>query len=230
MKRNKNLYVMSDIHNDYHNFKKMIRKINFGKDDKLYILGDIFDRSQNPQPVELYFEILKYDNMVCLKGNHDNWLAEHIYDDIQSKSKTKYYYNTYDILRKRLPEYDCLELTKWIIRQPLQEEIECNGTHFLLAHAATSFEEKLSNYFLMGDDAFFESHGVYGYISIVGHTPTETLRFRFNQLDSWNHKKNFSIWYSPDNQIIDIDCGNGYRNEGGRLGCLRLNDFKEFYV
>ncbi len=35
---------------------------------------------------------------------------------------------------------------------------------------------------------------------------------------------------NKDKSIIDIDCGAGYPKEGGCLGCLRLNDMREFYV
>lgn len=66
------IYCMSDIHNDYDSFREMLEKINFSKEDKLYINGDIFDRGY--KPVELYFEILKYqyrNNITCIRGNHD---------------------------------------------------------------------------------------------------------------------------------------------------------------
>ncbi|WP_455810217.1 metallophosphoesterase, partial [Clostridium butyricum] len=42
-------YVMSDIHGCYAEFIEMLQKINFGDDDELYVLGDIFDRG--PQPL-----------------------------------------------------------------------------------------------------------------------------------------------------------------------------------
>ena len=38
------------------------------------------------------------------------------------------------------------------------------------------------------------------------------------------------IWKNKSETIIDIDCGAGYPRKGGKLGCLRLNDMKEFYV
>lgn len=58
-----NVYVISDIHNDYINFKRMSKKIKFHAADTLYILGDVFDKGyHNPQPIELYHEILRYNN------------------------------------------------------------------------------------------------------------------------------------------------------------------------
>jgi len=51
------------------------------------------------------------------------------------------------------------------------------------------------------------------------------------QMRAW-HKQERSnkIWKNKDGSVIDIDCGAGYAEQGGCLGCLRLNDMKEFYV
>ncbi|MBQ2957385.1 MAG: hypothetical protein IJE08_13090 [Clostridia bacterium] len=55
---------------------------------------------------------------------------------------------------------------------------------------------------------------------IVGHTPTVLLTGREDEP--------FRIWHG--NGVIDIDCGCASRSENKRLGCLRLDDMKEFYV
>ena len=61
-------------------------------------------------------------------------------------------------------------------------------------------------------------------ISIHGHIPTMEMR-------KWNKQERKStIWKNKSETIINIDCGAGYPKEGGKLGCLRLNDMKEFYV
>ena len=38
-------YVVSDIHNDYQKFCELLKVIKLSKEDKLFILGDLFDRS-----------------------------------------------------------------------------------------------------------------------------------------------------------------------------------------
>ena len=73
---NKNVYVVSDIHNDADGFKKLLKQINFSKEDILIVNGDIFDRGE--QPVELYFEILKHENIYVIQGNHDVWVKREI--------------------------------------------------------------------------------------------------------------------------------------------------------
>lgn len=41
-------YVMSDIHGDYESYLKMLERIQFTKDDVLYLLGDVIDRGKDP--------------------------------------------------------------------------------------------------------------------------------------------------------------------------------------
>ena len=36
--------------------------------------------------------------------------------------------------------------------------------------------------------------------------------------------------FGNDGGIIYIDCGAAHKDIGGRVGCLRLDDFEEFYV
>lgn len=38
------IYAVSDIHGCYDKYKKLLKKINFGSDDTLYVLGDVIDR------------------------------------------------------------------------------------------------------------------------------------------------------------------------------------------
>ena len=71
-------YVISDIHNDSLKFSEMLRKIRFTNYDQLYILGDLFDRSnKNPDPLDVYFNVLKLGDAWCTcktaLGRSTNW-------------------------------------------------------------------------------------------------------------------------------------------------------------
>ncbi len=50
---------------------------------------------------------------------------------------------------------------------------------------------------------------------IFGHTPT--LQFH----------KTMHIFHGK--RMLDIDCGCGFPNSGGQLGCIRLEDMTEYY-
>ena len=67
-------YVLSDIHGNFEVFKRMLEKIQFNEEDKLYILGDICDRG--PDSLSIYFYIQKFPNIILLKGNHEYMMQE----------------------------------------------------------------------------------------------------------------------------------------------------------
>lgn len=214
-------YVMSDIHNDADRFRQMLRQIEFSKEDLLIIDGDIFDRGDNP--ADLYFEILKHDNICCVRGNHDDWVRLEIYDRIVGQRMGEYLvYNTFRLLARRLTEADMRRLADWIGEMPYYLELVLDGQKFQISHAQTyptpgRVYDK--SRFTMGDGHYEDFlTGMYdrkGIISVVGHTPMENER----------------IWRSPAGGLLRIDCGNGFQCHGwGRLGAVRLNDMREYYV
>ena len=55
---NRNVYVVSDIHNYADGFKRLLKKIQFNENDLLIIDGDIFDRGD--MPVQLPYPLPEY--------------------------------------------------------------------------------------------------------------------------------------------------------------------------
>ena len=219
---NKNVYVVSDIHNDADKFKKLLSVIEFSSEDILIINGDIFDRGT--KPVELYFEILKYSNIYVIQGNHDVWVKKEIREKYAGMEVGEYLtYNSVELMAERLTPTDLLNLADWIDSKPYYIELTLNGQYFQIAHAQTYLTPKrifeLKKFymgdfhhedFLRGEEEFING------ISVVGHTPTI----------------NGKIWKSKSGRTIRIDCGNGYNCYGcnGALGIIRLNDMREYYV
>jgi serine/threonine protein phosphatase 1 len=67
--------VMGDIHGAYKALKQCLQKAEFDYENDLLIqLGDVVDRY--PQSFECIEELLKINNLIALKGNHDDWLDE----------------------------------------------------------------------------------------------------------------------------------------------------------
>ena len=62
-------YAMSDIHGCYDEFIAMLNKINFSKEDELYILGDILDRGN--KPIDILDYVIAHKNIYLIKGNHE---------------------------------------------------------------------------------------------------------------------------------------------------------------
>lgn len=222
-------YAMSDIHNDYVSFKEMLELIHFSQEDKLYIIGDIFDRGTGP--VSLYFEIKKYPNIIPIKGNHDAWFSEFI-KEYHAGIATKYFYNTFELMKRGLTDRDLLEVGKWIDEMPLYVEATIGGKRFLMAHAQTAKDmtQVSADDCLMGTGLKrdYLENGIEDVVSIIGHTVTNEIRYMLYQ----PHLIPYQIWHNDKKNLYAIDCGNGYRRErmGGRLACLRVDDMVPFYV
>lgn len=202
----------------------MLRKIKFTSEDKLYILGDIF--SIGPDPLGLYREILKYDNIIPVRGNNDDLLARSIRKNDDEST-------IYRVIRKRLTKTDLLKLAEWIEKIDLQKEIEVDGEKYLLAHVETTDQPEVKNdgFFMRGEELTrrFFLEGVEGYISIIGDYPTDLIRFVLQDFPEFPN----TIWTNRYKNVYCIDCGNVYRwnvPQAARLSCLRLNDKKEFYI
>lgn len=233
-------YIMSDIHGHFEQYKKMLEKIEFCDDDMLYILGDIVDRG--PKPVSVLLDLMKRPNVVCLAGNHcvmacdclsflmkeitednideiDDNIVEKImnWQENGSESTTDEFY--------KLSRKQQMEVLDFIGDFEVYEEIQLNGKEYILVHAGLrNFrpDREIWDYELDElvwerpdyDKPYFNDR-----IVITGHTPTLYIESKLNTAPGYIFK---------GNNHIAIDCGCGI--PGGRLGCLRLDDMKEYYV
>lgn len=216
-------YVTSDIHNDNEKFNELLRQLDLQNDDKLYILGDLFDRSNyNADPIGVYFTILELrDRCQVIRGNHEQELADYITTYFQRPERKRaklepYPYNTFELLEERLTPVDIQNMAKWIQELPLQVELDVNETKYLLAHAMTvkPGTKNSDNTYLCGSERFqdFLMNGIEGYVSICGHSNPEGS----------------DIWRNSKKNVVICDCGCGFRS--GRLGCLCLETGEERYV
>ena len=73
------IYAISDIHGDYELFIKLLKKINFSKNDKMIILGDMVDKGEKSvQLLKLLFGENK-DCFECIMGNHEHMFLKYYY-------------------------------------------------------------------------------------------------------------------------------------------------------
>lgn len=215
-------YVMSDIHGQYDAFIKMMEAIDFTDEDELYIIGDVIDRG--PKSMECIKWIMEKDNVLTLLGNHELILYDTYIHDAQAV------YHSLTELRETLSVAKQKAVIKWIEDMPECKFIKVNGKQFYLNHTqAVSpdyFKEELTDR-MFPEYSKYENYNnltIKDIICIHGHIPTMEMR-------KWHGQpKDSTIWKNKSGTIIDIDCGAGYPKEGGQLGCLRLNDMKEFYI
>jgi len=231
-------YVMSDLHGNYSTYMMMLKKINFSDEDMLYILGDILDRG--PSPIKIILDLMNRKNVEVIAGNHCVMAMEcfeFLLQEITEESIT----NIGDEMIEKLLNWQqngsvttidefhkCdkntqKEIVDFISDFEMYNEIIINDKTFIMVHAGLgNFEadKQLWEYEL--DELVWERpdyeipYFKIKYV-ITGHTPTMAIE--------GNPKPGYI--YQINNHIA-IDCGCGL--PGGRLGCLRLDDMKEFYV
>lgn len=221
-------YVISDIHGQHEAFLKMLRKIKFSKEDELYILGDVIDRG--PDGIKTLQYIMKHDNIHFCLGNHEYMMFQYLQAldngwDLDAKQKGRLWMErnrgkvTYDSF-KLLSEEKQKEMYEFLWSTPLfYPNVKVGDKTFYLVHGNpfyTQYEEPVSMVDIGNSEnevfpVVWEDYGatVDGKTVIHGHTINFRGRISFKE------------------GTIDVDCG-----AAGEycLGCLRLEDYKEYYV
>lgn len=236
------IYVMSDIHGCYKEFKAMLKLIHFSDNDELYIIGDVIDRG--PEPISMLLDIASRENMHLILGNHEAMMR----DAILKGYTILWYRNGGEITHEqfnKLSEEERVALLDYLTELPLYKTISVNNKNYYLAHSTFKKEE---DYESEEDDVIWSReyndykyiHKMYpktyekykDYTLVAGHTPTLKILLKefYNViLEGKQYKTHIYI----GKHYINIDCGMANNNNEEmqvRLGCLRLDDMKEFYI
>lgn len=231
------IYVMSDLHGQYRKYLQMLDTIGFTAADELYILGDAVDRG--PQSAELLLDMSMRHNVFPLLGNHDlmaslllRRLCVEITDreeEIQKNPEllkllarwlTDGGQATLDSFR-RLPQEDRLVLLDYLEEFIPYDILLAGSKRFLLVHGGIPYDKRhipLSKQAvtdLVNERPDYTKQYYPDIWLVTGHTPTVSI----------DEKYAGRIYIG--NGHIAIDCGAGYDMP---LGCIRLDDFREFYV
>lgn len=215
-------YVMSDIHGCYDDFIKMLKLISFNSNDELYIIGDIFDRGDNP--INILDYIVTHKNITLLKGNHELMFTE----AFENNDYSLWYSNGGSTTHNQLMKRDFLyeeSVYKYIKKLPFIKVID----KFILVHAYLYLPDNYNDLSIdeiismqTEDNCLWDRSNIgkekqyKDYKIIYGHTPVQAFS---NGNKILNIKNNYYI-----------DCGCCFKNADGKLSCLRLDDMKEFYV
>ena len=230
-------YVMSDLHGHYEKYRKMLEKIAFSDDDELYILGDAVDRG--PQSAELLLDMSMRPNVYPILGNHDMMasvllkkLCSQIEDDTCAALEETNILRmlaawqldggqaTIDSFRKLTPD-DREAPIDYLEEFVPYEFLKVNSRRFLLVHGGIPFDrrhvppERQEISALISERPNYNLRYYEDILLVTGHTPTVTI-------DPSSRGKIYRR-----NGHIAVDCGAGFDLP---LGCIRLEDFKEFYV
>ena len=219
-------YVLSDIHGDSAAFDVVKTMINLQPDDHLYVLGDVVDRG--PDGIDLLRRIREMENATLLLGNHEYMMIKALRNLNDDWAQRHWRRNGCEETRKHFFELNPGEredLLQYVESLPVQTEVEVGGSPFVLVHAAPTEMYSLYNWHYEDEREFAVWHrlelkrAVSGKNVIFGHTPTVNVQ----------RTEGSKMRIAHGDGMIDIDCGCAYPQYGGQLGCLRLEDFTEFY-
>ena len=228
------IYVVSDLHGYPHEkFLALLDKAGFGKDDFLYILGDVVDRNGDGG-VETLNWLMYQTNVQLILGNHEAMLlaCSFVFDEITEDSiesltaekidmLTRYQLDGGDITLKamqKLPKETQQDILDYLRDCPLYETVNAGGKDFILVHAGLGnfdpnkqIEDYTTEELLWSwpelTDVYYKDK-----ITVFGHTPT----FSFG--DEYEGK------IIKTNTWIDIDVGAGF---GRKPVLMRLEDMRE---
>ena len=225
------IYVMSDLHGCYDKYLEMLKVIDFSDTDTMYILGDVVDRG--PDGIKILLDLAKRKNIILIRGNHDDTaliILKHLFarnsqlNDQQLADLIQLWYlDGGEVTLKQFltctaeERGRALSVLKYSL---LYEELEVAEQRYFLSHtipgkdAMEDFEHCKMEDFLWGEPEYQKEY-CQQKVYITGHTPTG-----FIDPDSKGKI------YKKNNHIA-VDCGAVF---GSGLGCIRLDDQKEFYV
>ena len=230
-------YVISDVHGCADKYNAMLDKIGFSDGDTLYVLGDVIDR--NYGGVSILLDMMSRQNVVPILGNHELLALPTLrrmaleLPGASPPRKLDIIENTADYrtwmenggaatvmeFRSTSPD-EKRRIVDYIAGFRAYAEIEVGGRRCHLSHTlpyfdpATPIHDVPLKEFVWGEpdyDTRYDPDVTF----VTGHTPTALI----------DRQSTGRIWRG--NGHIAIDCGAGF---GSRLGCVCLENEREYYV
>lgn len=223
-------YILSDIHGNERRFRSVLKQIRLRPEDTLYVLGDVIDR--HPDGIRILRRIMNMPNAKMLLGNHEYMMLRALGfpkdSNIDDGRATAHWYRnggkvTHDHL-KHLRKSLRQEIVDYLTGLPLHYDLEVNGRHYKLVHAAP--EELYAPEPLYPTPIHFS---VWKRLDPDAALPGDyTLVFGHSTTSHYQDAVPMELWYG--HRRIGIDCGSGHpEGSAGRLACLRLEDGAVFY-
>ena len=221
-------YVISDIHGNYEKFQSILSQIKFSDKDVLYVLGDVVDYGDGA--MELIADLSVRVNVYPVAGERD-FLAARMLQGFSKMLKSGAAPDADYIAEmtawvqdggqatlasfRELSEDEREGVLEYLEEMALFEEVEVKGKKYVLVHAGIAdYDADTDLWDYLPEDFFSEPLDADRALMadttvIVGHVPT----------------KSGKITYGEGCMLIDCGVVNG-----GKLGCLCLENGEDFYV
>ena len=224
------VYLISDVHGDYDLFVKLLKKINFSKNDKMIILGDMLDKGK--KSIELLNLLFGENskNFECIMGNHEYDFVKYYHTLVRSKL-----YNEEQIVRHCNDRLDVVEgLTIDMIKRIESLPFYIETEDYICVHAGVPLDDEDN---ILDVSKAEKEELVYGRsfkaplilpkgkCVVFGHTPTFYMG---GEIEIIAYKKDSEIGNKmSDYYKIHIDTGSYLT---GVLGCWCVDECKAYYV
>lgn len=225
-------YVMSDIHGKYSSFLKMLEEIQFSDRDVLYIAGDFVDYGE--ESMALLCDVSMRANVIPVAGEHD-LMALRMLTEFDRLTKSGNVTQVSEEMSAWMAaggkstllgfhelDEDMKEgVLDYLADMVLFEEVKVKDEQYLIVHAGLRGYDEETPLEELPPEAFFtesldpEREYFPNKTVIVGHRHTSELPDADQNM----------IYYGEGS--IYLDCG---ADKGGCLGCLCLDNGKEYYV
>lgn len=229
------IYVIGDIHGCKEKYEQMLKKINPGEHDAVFVLGDVLDVGDSG--IEILQDMMYRANIYPVLGEREYYAKkllpllaeagsiEKAREIAEGESKT--------MLEKwlgmksektieaflRLDDEEKESVLEFLDEFATFEEIECKGKKFILCHAGIdNFDDR--DLYEHEEEDFVFAQTDYGRIYfpdaylVTGHTPTVAIG------------KAFAGKVYAKKRHLALDCGAAF---GGRLAAVCLDTLKVFY-
>lgn len=224
------IYAISDIHGCYNKYLSMLDKIALCDTDTLYVLGDSIDRGRGG--IDVLLDMAGRRNVRPVIGNHES-LALTVMKAIRDGAPyrhTKAYRiwlgvggGATERAFLRLDGKERERVIDFIGAFSVYDELTVGENRFHLSHTLPSYDPRRALHehthleFIWGE-ADYKVRYADGVYFVTGHKPTALI------------DPKYAGRILQKNGHVAIDCGAAFADAGGRLGCIRLDDFEEFYV
>lgn len=214
-------FVLGDTHGGYKGLIQVLERSGFDYDnDTLICLGDVTDGW--PEVAECIEHLLTIKNLICLKGNHDDWVLEYLKQtpNLNGTPYGNWYYQggkatkeSYDkhpyLIDKHLEflgntkNYYLDDKNRLFIHAGFDVNFEIDEQRTSVYYWDRTFWSNVGRGFMGGTEKFNEIY--------IGHTPT---------ISNWKHGKPVNI-----GNVWNMDTGATYM---GKLSMMNI-DTKELF-
>ena len=234
------VYVAGDLNGCLSDWKKLTKKIALHNKDMLFLTGNVI--GGDDEPVKLLFDLMGRTNVFPVMGYKEFRFSECMSKISPGATKENFMSELDEYTMNTLAEFiknggntvfeqymalcdeDRQSILEYLEEFSLYEELTVKKRKFVLTHSG-----------LAGFDANKEpgDYELFDYL-LARHAPEEKLYndriLVFGHTPTFEFGDKYKGRIIKTESFINVDCGAMYRDMGGRLGCVRLDDFEEFYV